>query len=286
MRDMTNSTQCPSDRNFWKNQHLDKVRPLVQAIFIPLWLSPFGVRYMAVPGCVFHCYGCPLSTFACPIGVMAQFSALHVIPALAIAVVVLVGALIGSLVCGWMCPFGFLQDLLARIPTPKLQLPNWMGYGRYLVLAGLVFLVPYLWGENHPLFICRVCPAGGLEASLPGMAEEAIRGQPVVWMSGVKIGILAAFVLASLFILRPWCRILCPLGGLLALFNRSSAFYLRFHPTTCTECNQCRTRCRYGVKVDESINNVNCVRCLECTTCAAITPAVIGTTDKKVTSNE
>src|SRR5208337_1784397 len=99
----------------------------VQAGFLLAWLDPLMMRLHTVCGPVFHCYSCPLATFACPIGVLANFSALHLIPFAALGTLLVIGALVGSLVCGWACPFGFLQDLAARVPTPKFTLPAWMG---------------------------------------------------------------------------------------------------------------------------------------------------------------
>jgi polyferredoxin len=91
-------------------------------------------------------------------------------------------------------------------------------------------------------------------------------------MSWFKSGILVAFFGAALFVHRPWCRLLCPLGGLLALFNRFSLFHLRFKAKECVECNLCRSRCSMGVHVDEKVNVAGCIRCLECTSCGAIEP--------------
>ena len=75
-------------------------------------------------------------------------------------------------------------------------------------------------------------------------------------MSGLKTGILISFFAAALFIHRPWCRMFCPLGGFLALFNRVSLFHLRYNPKECVECNLCRSRCSMGVKVDQKVNVV------------------------------
>ena len=108
---------------------------------------------------------------------------LHVFPFLAVGTLLVVGSLFGSLVCGWACPFGFLQDLVARIPTPKLRLPGWLGLTRYAVLAGLVFLVPYYYGEGSPWFICRVCPAGALEAAVPYSLQQSIAQHAILWPS-------------------------------------------------------------------------------------------------------
>ncbi|MCJ7543243.1 MAG: 4Fe-4S binding protein, partial [Phycisphaerae bacterium] len=92
----------------------------------------------------------------------------------------------------------------------------------------------------------------------------------VEWMSAGKFVILGAFLLAAVLTYRPWCAVLCPLGGFLALFNRGSLLRLRFDPRACTECNLCRSRCAVGVTVDINVNDARCIRCLECTTCGAI----------------
>ncbi len=261
---------------------LSRLRPWVQTGFLGVWLAPVGQWLHAVPGCVFHCYSCPLSSYACPVGVMANYAALFPvafeIPYLLLGVLLLVGALGGSVICGWACPFGFLQDLLGKIGLPKLQLPAWLGYTRYVVLIGFVLLLPFLLGlrnipfEDQVISICRLCPAGALEAGVPYSTQSFLAGKG--WMmSWYKSVILLAFIVAALFIHRPWCRIFCPLGGFLALFNRFSLFHLRFRAKECIECNLCRSRCSMGVKVDQKVNVAGCIRCLECTTCGAIQPA-------------
>ena len=177
----------------------------VQVLSLAVWLDPLLVRCHTVCSPVFHCYSCPLATFACPIGVMANFSAIHMIPFLALGTLVVAGALFGNFLCGWTCPFGLLQDLLDRVPTPKFGLPRWTSYLRFLVLLGLVVAVPYWWGDGHALFFCRVCPAGALEAALPNTVRAALNGGPVVWPTTAKIVILSGVVVMALFAWRPWC---------------------------------------------------------------------------------
>jgi polyferredoxin len=201
------------------------------------------------------------------------------VPYLLMGVLLLVGAATGSLICGWACPFGFLQDLLGKIVPWKLTLPGWIGYTRYAVLLGLVIALPLALGykgvpfDQQSVSICRLCPAGALEAGLPYSIQSVMAGKGWL-MSGLKTSILIAFFATALFIQRPWCRIFCPLGGLLALFNRFSLFHLRFNPQECVECNLCRSRCSMGVKVDQKVNVTGCIRCLECTTCGAIEPCL------------
>ncbi len=243
-------------------------RTWIQASFLLAWLDPAGLRLHTMCSPVFHCYACPLSTFACPIGILAQFSALHFFPLIAVGLLVVVGALFGSLVCGWACPFGFLQDLAAKVPTPKFDLPRIAGHFRYVMLIGTVLLIPYFFGEEHPLFVCRICPAGALEAAVPNMIEQAIAGKEVVWPNAAKLIILASFLIAIFFMRRPWCRLLCPLGAIFTLFNRFSAFFLRFDSEECTHCERCHKLCKFGIEPEKAPNDLRCVRCLECTRCS------------------
>jgi ferredoxin-type protein NapH len=260
---------------------LSRVRPWVQTGFLGVWLAPLGQWLHGIPGCVFHCYSCPLSSFACPVGVAANYAALLPVtlevPYLLLGTLLVVGALGGSIVCGWACPFGFLQDLLSKITMRKVALPAWLGHTRFVVLVGLVILLPLFLGfrgipfEEQVVSICRLCPAGGLEAGVPYSVQSLFAGEGWL-MSGFKTGIVLAFLITALFIHRPWCRIFCPLGGFLSLFNRFSLFHLRFNPKECVECNLCRSRCQMGVKVDVKVNVSGCVRCLECATCGALEP--------------
>jgi len=245
---------------------------------LPSWMQGLKARLHSIPGCMFHCYACPLATFACPIGVMAGFASVHVVPLLTLGVLVLAAAAVGSMVCGWICPFGFLQDLADRIPTPKLRIPNWMGFGRYVVLIGLVVAVPMMWGKEHnPLFICRLCPAGAVEASIPATIEQSVAGGDMTWLMGwPKVVILIVFVAAVLFTRRPWCTVFCPLGGLLSLLNRLSFVHLRFDRDGCVECNRCRANCRYGVHIEKRLNDTRCNRCLECTACPGLRLGLAG----------
>jgi len=132
-----------------KTNLISKLVPLrmwVQSAFLLVWLDPLGLRLHSVCGFVLHCHSCPLATFACPIGIIAQFSALHIFPFIAIGLLIVVGGLVGSLICGWACPFGFLQDLVAKVPTHKYDPPKWAGYLRYVVLIVTVLAIPYFFG--------------------------------------------------------------------------------------------------------------------------------------------
>ncbi len=243
----------------------------IQTGFLVAWLGPFLPRLHSFCGVAFHCHSCPLALFACPIGVLAQFSAIQVFPFVAVGVLLAVGAVAGSFVCGWACPFGFLQDVLAKVPTPKLRLPAWLTMTRYLVLAGLVLAIPFLFGEEHPGFFCKLCPAGALEASAPNVVRQAVAGNEIPWPSPAKVAILGAVLSAAVFVWRPWCTLLCPLGAIYALCNRFSFFFLRFHPQRCAGCAECRSLCRGGDRPLDRVDTLRCVRCLECKQCRSVT---------------
>jgi polyferredoxin len=255
------------------------MRALVQLAFALVWINPFLPRMHTICSPVFHCYSCPWATFACPIGVLANFSALHLVPFLALGTLLVVGALVGSLVCGWACPFGFFQDLMAKIPTPKFRLPAWTGYTRYAVLALFVVLVPYFFGDGSPLFFCRLCPAGALEAALPHTASLAWSGEPVVWPSAAKMIILVVIITAMLFVWRPWCTLFCPLGAIFGLSNRIAFFFVRFQPQRCNDCEVCRTLCHYRGSDERRASESRCIRCLECVRCGALS---VGTLHERV----
>ncbi len=125
------------------------------ATLISTWLlslRPFA-SLRGICGPALHCHGCSLATTTCPVGAIAYGSAMHVVPAFAIGTVLAIGMLGGRLVCAFVCPFGLLQDLLHRIPGPKLRLPRWWRWGKYLALALTVIILPYALGMGVPGFI-------------------------------------------------------------------------------------------------------------------------------------
>jgi polyferredoxin len=198
-----------------------------------------------------------------------------VVPFIVLGVLFVVGGLVGAFICGWACPFGFLQDLVGKIPTPKFTLPAWAGHFRYVVLIALVIAVPYFFGKDHPLYICRVCPAGALEAAVPNMFREAAADSPITTPNVLKLTILGLIVVGMLFKYRPWCTLFCPLGAIFGIFNRFSLFYLRYHPTRCTDCSLCHHQCKIGIRPDQRANDPRCIRCLDCTRCGAITVSTV-----------
>ena len=217
-------------------------------------------RSVCVPA--MNCHSCPAATFACPIGVLVNFSVLRVFPLVALGIIGLAGALGGRLWCGYVCPFGLLQDLLHKVPSRKLRLPRFLGYTKYALLAGLVFAVPYLYPHLNVSY-CTLCPVGTLESAIPW----AIMGVASPWRLTfyLRTGVLLIIIVLAVLISRSFCRVFCPLGALFGFFNRFSLFRIRQTNEACNSCGQCAQRCPVAIDPVRDMNNGECVRCLDCT---------------------
>lgn len=240
-------------------------RDRIQALFAAVWLAP--LHWFSICAPVFHCNACPLASFACPIGVLARSEALNIFPAAALGVVAVFGLSVGTLTCGWACPFGWLQSLAAKVPVPRRQIPRWAGSFRYAVLGATVLAVPMMFGGDHPLFVCRLCPAAGLEVSIPRLIRTAILPGPAVWPDIPKLIVLVLFLGAIFVFHRPWCRVFCPLGALFGLFNKIAILRLNLRKDRCSNCAQCRKVCPAGLAPKKDINSTQCLRCFGCLSC-------------------
>jgi ferredoxin-type protein NapH len=225
---------------------------------------------------VLNCYSCPGALGSCPIGALQTVLAHHRFPFYVLGTLMLFGVVLGRFVCGWLCPFGLLQDLLNKIPHPSRKPKNkWIKgadraarYLKYLVLAVLVVLLPAFAagaaGVSEPWFCKYLCPAGTLEGGIPHMLLQpqlrALAGALFDW----KLIVLVAVILAAVLIRRPFCRYLCPLGALYALFNRFSFYQMHVDREKCVDCGACRTACPMTVAVTDNINSAECIRCGRC----------------------
>ncbi len=228
-----------------------------------------------LPCLALNCHSCPAAAFACPVGAIQNFVTRQRVPLYALGVVGLAGALVGRASCGWFCPFGWLQELLYRIPVPKWRPRNRFNWTRYVVLVLLVVAIPLLSRES---WFCKLCPAGLLEAGIPVvLLREPIRALigPFFWF---KAALLAGFLGWMMVTQRAFCRWVCPLGALWSPFNPLSTFRLEVDQETCTHCHQCRQVCPVDIEVCEDPNSSACIRCLACiracpTQCISVAPS-------------
>ncbi|MFZ5873861.1 MAG: 4Fe-4S binding protein [Bacillota bacterium] len=217
-----------------------------------------------------NCYSCPGALGACPVGSYQVLLAMpgQTVSLYVVGIVTAAGALAGRLVCGWLCPFGLLQEVLARPGARKVRIPSILLAAKYLMLAAVLFLPALLVstaGLGAPYFCTYVCPAGTLEAGLlVGLRDPALRalmGPLFFW----KVGVLAAFLVAMVFVYRPFCRTACPLGAFYGLMNPVSVWRLDYRADRCRQCHSCRGACPLQIAVDRAPNHPECIRCLECT---------------------
>ena len=176
------------------------------------------------------------------------------------------GVLLGRAVCGFLCPFGWFQELLHKIPTKKFTTwrLHWLTYLKYGILVLFVIVLPMTVvnevGLADPFFCKYICPAGILEGGIPlALANESIRaslGALFTWKSCVLLGI----VLLAVFFYRPFCKWICPLG----LFHKVSLYRLSVDGEKCTACGVCSGVCGMDVDVFRHPNHAECIRCGDC----------------------
>jgi Fe-S-cluster-containing hydrogenase component 2 len=225
---------------------------------------------------VLNCYSCPGAMGACPIGSLQAVISGHKynFSFYVLGTIMLFGVVFGRLICGFLCPFGLVQDLLHKIPLPKLKiqrkLDGILRYVKYAVLAVFVFLLPAVltnaFGIGSPYFCKWICPAGILEGALPLIAQNNAVRTSLGFLFDWKLGILAAVVLLSAFIYRPFCKYVCPLGAMYGIFNRFSLYRLSVDKEKCTDCKLCEKTCEMNVAITENINSTECIRCGKCMT--------------------
>lgn len=229
-------------------------------------ISKSQLKSVCVPG--LNCYSCPGAIASCPLGALQSALAEGRVPFLVGGIILLFAVMFGRTVCGFLCPFGLIQELLYKIPSPKLpknEITRRLTLLKYGFLAVLVIGLPLAafvsQGYGAPFFCEFVCPAGTLEAGLPlVLANEGIRGAAgalFIW----KLGVLAVIAALSVFCFRAFCRFVCPLGALYGLFNKYAVFGLHFNAASCIHCEKCIKKCKMDTKV---VNDRECIRCGQC----------------------
>ena len=229
-------------------------------------------KAFCVPG--LNSYSCPGALGACPIGALQAVlgSRNYRFSFYVIGFLMLVGALLGRFVCGWLCPFGLIQDLLYKIPVPgkRKNLPGHKGliWVKYGMLGIFVILLPLtavdIIGQGSPWFCQYICPSGTLTAGIPlVLANETLRSA-VGLLFHWKLAVLAVVVLLSVWVYRPFCKYLCPLGAVYSVFNPIALYRYRVDGEACTRCGKCRKACGMDIRVWEKPNSPECIRCGDC----------------------
>ena len=230
------------------------------------------LKNLCVPG--LNCYSCPGALGSCPLGSLQAVlgSRNYKISFYLLGFFMVIGSVFGRFVCGWLCPFGLVQDLLHKIPVPfkRRNLPGHrvLIYLKYGVLALFVLLLPLLatdfLGQGSPWFCKYICPSGTLFAGIPLVVTNKALQQAVGFLFNWKLLILAVCLVGSIVIYRPFCKYLCPLGAIYSLFQPISFYRYEVDMEKCTGCGKCQKACGMEIAVWKEPNSRECIRCGEC----------------------
>ncbi len=226
-------------------------------------------KNVCTPG--LNCYSCPGAVTSCPLGALQNaFSASKkTAPYYMFGIIMLYGLIFGRWICGFLCPFGLLQDLLHKIKTPKLKksvFTKVLSAFKYIILVLFVVILPLIYAFREfplPAFCKYICPAGtvggaiGLLANPENLGMFEMLGPLFTW----KFALAVSIVVASVFIYRIFCRFLCPLGALYGFFNKFSLFGIKLEKDKCINCGKCISVCKMDI---HHVGDMECINCGEC----------------------
>jgi ferredoxin-type protein NapH len=201
---------------------------------------------------------------SCPTGVLQNIASSKTVILVGVAsamVLLIMTVIAGRIFCGWICPFGFVLDLVGRI-IPKLGLPTFLRtriakYGILLASIGGSYAMGFQ-------VFCTVCPIGTLCRSFG--AKEVFRG--------AELAITPALAALEIGERRTWCRYFCPVGALLALTAKLGLIKIVIGATKCKKfsCMQCAEVCPMGIIDKDSLMEgispkilmAECTLCMRC----------------------
>jgi len=271
------------DKKIFKNKYTELPRHILQVAWAVITNSHFkgftdgkiyrgNLKKICVPG--LNCYSCPGALGSCPIGSLQAVigSWKFKFTACISGFLIFTGAIFGRFICGWLCPFGLVQDLLHKIPFPK-KIKTFKGDKllrklKYIILLVFVILLPLfvtdIIGQGSPFFCKFICPAGTLEGGIPLVLLNKVLRGTIGWLYLWKNIILIVTIILSIIIYRPFCKYICPLGAVYSVFNKVSVFRYQLDKSKCTGCTACAKACQMNINPVQSPNSPECIRCGKC----------------------
>ncbi len=226
-------------------------------------------KNVCTPG--LNCYSCPGAVTACPLGALQNAFAASgkTAPYYMLGILLLYCITFGRWICGWLCPFGFVQDLLHKIKTPKMKkgrVTKILSYFKYLLLVLFVVVFPLIYAIKDlplPAFCKYICPAGtfggaiGLLINPANEGSFGMLGPLFTW----KFILMVSFLVSAVFIYRVFCRFFCPLGALYGIFNKIAIFGIKLDKKSCIDCGRCIATCKMDIT---TVGDRECINCGDC----------------------
>lgn len=216
-----------------------------------------------------NCYSCPAANLACPIGAMQSVASSSMkFSFYVVGILLAIGVVLGRGVCGYLCPFGLLQELLFKIKSPKIKIPKFLTWTKYVILVLFVIVLPALWvsslGIAKPWFCEYICPVGTLEAGIPLLLVNAGLRNIIGPIFFLKLGILIAVIVLSIVCYRFFCKVMCPLGAIYGLLNKVSLLHIECDKRKCSNCGLCSKACGMDVNPVLNSRSPECILCGKC----------------------
>jgi ferredoxin-type protein NapH len=231
-------------------------------------------------------------------------------PWIALGVVFLIGAVVGRAFCGWVCPIGFIQDIITTLKgklnsvSPRTQKSaknfKYIVLFATLLISGTLGLALYLgvgsqYKDALGIFasgpFIAISPDGTLFGTIPALLTMArqnfasfIARPPTiqeVWaqlsiiqpLLALRLLILVGFFGAAWQVPRFWCRYICPTGALMAIFQKHSYAGIKRDPVKCTKCPHCEVKCPMQINIlDLPWEKFNDPECIMCMECVDACP--------------
>jgi len=231
-------------------------------------------------------------------------------PWIVLGTIFLVGALVGRAFCGWVCPIGFIQDIITTLKgkldfvSPRTHKTGkkfkYVFFFGTLLISGTLGVALYFGsGTDYKAALgllasgpfIAISPDGTLFGLVPNLINmvrqnivSIVTKPPTiqeVWnqitqippLPAIRVIVLLAFFGAAWKVPRFWCRYACPTGAMMAFFQKRSLAGIKRDPVKCTKCPHCEVKCPMQINIlDLPWEKFNDPECIMCMECVDACP--------------